>query len=288
MSALDHPPSPRLADGILVINLDQRTERLVHFSEIAETTPCLQGWQRLAAVRGVDLPGFGQPPWFRGNGHRDKSWAGRAGCILSHRKALLHAQDTGWDQVLILEDDARFTPDFAAEIGALSRTLADPAIPWQICYLGFTQPVAPCLELAKIGEKRALFQVSGCYTTHAYLVKRAAYSWLIDQLPDERSVWQWVARHRAIDRWYARHLSAQFTVLAVAPSLCGQDSDFSDIGQRDDGAARAVEFFTGVPAAMRVKSRSQFAARHLLKLTSVALEGWFDAFRAIRKRWRGL
>ena len=289
-SSRDIDPSPsdfRLADGVLVINLDRRPERLAAFAATAAQQPALRGWQRLAAVNGVDLPGFGKAPWFRQR-NRDKCWAGRAGCVLSHRKALLHARDAGWERVLILEDDARFAADFAAGLGVLNRRLGDPQLAWEVCYLGFTQPLGPCLKVAELGDQRALYQLHGCATTHAYLVKREAYPWLIDQLPEERTIWAWVARHRAIDRWYARHLSGRFTVVAVAPSLCGQDSDFSDIGQRDAGNTRAAEFYAGFPAAMVVRSSGRFGARRLQRRTGVALEGWFDALRAIRKRWRGL
>ena len=60
------PPAPalRLADGVLVINLDQRPERLERFAAMAALTRVLDGWQRIPAVNGVELPGYGQRPWF--------------------------------------------------------------------------------------------------------------------------------------------------------------------------------------------------------------------------------
>ena len=280
-------PPARLADGVLIINLDHRPERLKRFAELAESAPYLHGWQRIAAVNGVDLPGYGKTPWFR-NRQRDKCWAGRAGCILSHRKALLHARDAGWERVLILEDDVRFAADFSAGIDTLRTCLRAPGLEWGVCYLGFIRSLGPCLRVADLWGNRALFRVFGCYTTHAYLVKRETYQWILDRLPDERSVWTWVARHRAIDRWYARHLSERFNVLAVAPGLCGQASDFSDIGQREAGDERAEGFYAGFSEAMLARNEGLFAARRMLRHLGVAMEGGIDALRAARKRLRGL
>lgn len=275
-----------LADGVLVINLDHRPERLVRFAAMAADFPQLAEWERLPAVNGVDLPGFGQPPWFRG-GKRDKCWAGRAGCTLSHRKAVARAKQAGWQSVLILEDDALFDPGAATALDKLQVHLPDNNPPWGVCYLGFTKALGPAVRLAELAGARELFRVSGCYTTHAYLVHRSAYNWILDRLPTETGIWPWLARHRAVDRWYARHLHERFPVLAVSPVACGQVCGFSDIGQRDDGAGRADEFAEGVPAAAVVEGSARFARRSAMRRAAVMAEGWFDWCRGLRKRMRG-
>lgn len=224
-------PALRLADGVLVINLEQRPERLEHFEIMARPISVLNGWERIPAVNGVDIPGYGKPPWFR-NRQRDKCWAGRAGCTLSHRKAIEHARDMGWNSVLILEDDIQLGESFETGVMDFIRTTHACAKPWHACFLGFSQQVGPCIKLHDLDASTAVYQIFGCTGTFAYLLKRESFDWLLANLPTAETIWHWVSRHRAIDRWYARNLSGQFTVHAVSPNLIGHYSSFSDIGQR--------------------------------------------------------
>lgn len=224
-------PAHRLADGVLVINLDQRPERLERFAEMARLTRVLDGWQRLRAVNGMELSGYGLAPWFRQR-HRDKCWAGRAGCTLSHRMAIAHAHAAGWDSVLILEDDVEPGEAFDAAVRSFLAGSAACPNPWQVCFLGLSQQVGPALSLQRLDDTRSLYQIFGCTGTFAYLVKREAFEWLLANLPTAETIWPWVARHRAIDRWYARNLSGHLTVHAVSPGLIGHYTSFSDIGQR--------------------------------------------------------
>ena len=180
------PPPVRLADGILVINLDHRPERLERFAEMAGPVPQLEGWQRLAAVNGVELPGYGQAPWFH-HRQRDKCWAGRAGCTLSHRKAIEHARDMGWDRVLILEDDVQVGPTFEADAADFIAAMAGGE-EWDVCYLGASKPVGPCRKIGDLHGARALYQIFGCNGTFAYLMKRTAFEWVLANLPTTDSV----------------------------------------------------------------------------------------------------
>jgi GR25 family glycosyltransferase involved in LPS biosynthesis len=232
---LDPRPSAlaKLADAVLIINLDDRTDRWEETQAILR--PLLpQGMQvRISAVRGIELPGFGQLPWFRGR-TRDRTWAGRAGVLLSHRKAIALARVRGWRTVLILEDDIALdsaTADLAEQLLAALQ-----AQPWDICYLGFTDPKSPFQRIADLTPDHQLWRVSGCNTAHAYLLKNTTFDWLLAQLPEAPTIWRWISQHRAIDRWYYRHLSLHFRVLAVSPSIVNQRPGLSDITQRfNDG-----------------------------------------------------
>ena len=279
-------PALRLADGVLVINLDHRPERLAHFAEIARQTSVLQGWQRIPAVNGVDLPGYGQRPWFR-NGKRDKCWAGRAGCVLSHRSAIIHARNQGWKSVLILEDDVNFGADFLQLSTALEERLRDLEARWQVCYLGYTKTVEPSRKVADLVVGHALHEVFGCYTTHAYLLKNDTFDWLLDRLPDADTIWSWLASHRAIDRWYARNLAPRFTVTAVSPGIVGQYSEFSEIGQHDPGILREQEFCAARAGARIPISNAAYQGHRRLHALRCRWLGFTDLLRSRIKLWKG-
>ncbi len=229
-------PQPQLdafwemVDGVLVVNLDSRPDR---WQALQATTAAFippDKLHRLPATLGAALPGFGVPPWFRGR-KRDKTWAGRAGCTLSHRAAIGHARQQGWRTVLILEDDIELEPALGEVLAALPQALqrAD----WDVCYLGFTDPVSPYREVAGLPAGHSLCAVSGCSTTHAYLLRNSVYDLLLAKLPAVDTIWPWISRHRAIDRWYYRNLARYFDVCAVSPAVINQQGGFSDITQRE-------------------------------------------------------
>jgi glycosyl transferase family 25 len=275
-----------LTDGIVVINLAARPERwaLIQtaFASLGYDTPL----ERIPAVRGIDIPGYGASPWFRGRA-RDKAWAGRAGCTLSHRKAISHAKAQHWQSVLILEDDAEFTADFREQVTILQRVLEDNDELWQICYLGISQVYKPFRLIGRLSAHRALFGLFGGYTAHAYIVRQDAYDRLLDELPDDISIWGWLARHRAVDRWYSRNLSRFFKVVAVAPGLIGQYADFSDIGQRLAPHSSDM-YFANVFANDDTSSRGTcFACGILLKSLWFTMLRPYDWIRGACKRIRG-
>ncbi len=279
-------PASRLADGVLVINLDHRPERMERFAAMADLTEMLRGWERLPAVNGVGLSDYGRPPWFRQRS-RDKCWAGRAGCTLSHRKAIEHARDMGWESVLILEDDIQPGESFAAAARDFLTKTAALTLPWSACYLGLSQQVGPCRKLANLDDARSLYQVFGCTGTFAYILRRDSYDWLLEQLPTVETVWAWVARHRAIDRWYARNLSRRFTVLAVSPNLIGHYSSFSDIGQRAGASLPSEETETDVPAHLHPCGTAAFHLRSGYLRCRFLITRLVNRLQAVIKRRRG-
>jgi hypothetical protein len=274
-----------LADGVLLINLEHRTDRLQRFAELAARHPLLANWRRLPAVNGTDLPGFGAKPWFRGR-QRDKCIAGRAGCTLSHRNAIARAKELGWDRVLILEDDVLADESFAADAAAfLTRAAADPD--WGVCFLGWSQQIGPAMRLSALGGRRAIYQVFGCIGAFAYLVKREHYDWLLAGLPTPETVWPWIAAHRAVDRWYARNLSTRCKVWAVSPNLIGHYASFSDIGQR---AGPDLPLAAGGEEGLRLEpcGPAAFASRAGLLRVRFGLAGWADRTAGLLRRVRGL
>jgi hypothetical protein len=272
------PGFAALVDSALIINLDDRPDRWTQVETTLAAFLPPSKFQRLSAVRGIDLDGFGKPPWFRGR-RRDRTWAGRAGVLLSHRCALLHARAQGWRQVLILEDDVIFTDAAAPVLERLAETLKSTS--WDACYLGFTDPKTPYCRVADLGHAHGLWSVSGCNTAHAYLVAATTYDWILARLPDEREVWQWLSRHRAIDRWYYRNLSRRWRVLAVSPSVVNQRPGLSDITQRENDGRHV----TAVDPERAVSNG--FAWRNTVRQLGWRLAEPRDWLRGRIKRLRG-
>lgn len=203
-------------DGVVVINLDRRPDRWAAFQAVwADRLDAPV--ERLSAVDGRALPGFGERPWFRGR-KRDATWGARAGVTLSQKAALQLARTRGWERVLILEDDAEPVGDLALASEALERD------DWDVLFLGCREPAGP---FQPAGE--GLMRLYGALDLHAWAVRPAARDWLIARLPDPATVWPWIAARRAIDRWTRRVLGARFRVLALWPPAVLQAAGFSDI-----------------------------------------------------------
>ncbi|HSI07548.1 MAG TPA: hypothetical protein VK985_03090 [Rariglobus sp.] len=265
-----------------MINLDDRQDRWNAIQSSAgaflRDAPPLT---RISALWGVQLPGYGTRPWFHGK-PSDKRWAAKGGCTQSHRKAVEHARHQGWNTFLVLEDDADLRLLTGINLEALAHQLFTEHPDWDVCYLGFSKAVGPSLELASCGEHH-VYEVIGCYAGHAYIVKARARDWILDQVAGLSGVWPWLARHRIIDRWYARNLTRVLRVFAVSPSIITQVPSYSDIVQR---TVNYDEQFTG-----RIKhlshGRRAFELRKTLHYATMSFTDAYDALRGLIKRFRG-
>jgi hypothetical protein len=277
-------PQPQLdsfwamIDGVLAVNLDNRPDRWQDFQAVVADFIPADKLHRLPATLGVDLPGYGTQPWFRGR-KRDRTWAGRAGCALSHRAAIAEAKQRNWRTVLILEDDIELEPELADVLAKLPAALQ--AVEWDVCYLGFTDPVSPFRTLSELSAAHCLCDVYGCNTAHAYLLRNSTYDLLLNKLPDRDSIWSWISRHRAVDRWYYRNLARYFKVRAVSPALINQQGGFSDITQRPHEKVHS----THVPHARY--GRFGFRARRTLHWLAFRLAEPRDWLRGRIKQLRG-
>lgn len=268
--------------GVCVINLDFRQDRWDDIS--GKILPHFDGIpvHRISATLGVELLGFGKPPYFHGK-KRDRTWAARGGCTLSHRNALMYARAQGWSHLLILEDDIALhsVPD-ADFLAALRDTFRN--MPFDVCYLGYTDPVSPVRHLADLGSGHGFHQVFGCSTTHAYLLTASAIAWILDKLPEPSEIWKWLTRHRAIDRFYYRNLSPTLVVTAVSPALIQQTEGFSDImGARVSACAEnhPTEVIKSHP------DPDTFALEMVKKAAEFRRAGCFDFFRGLWKSLKG-
>lgn len=215
-------------DGILVINLDTRPDRYATFMEQTGRHLPTGKLHRLSAIAGKELATFGAPPWFtEKTKERQYFWAGTAGCALSHRKAIEHAKTQQWKNVLILEDDAIPTPASPELITYALNHMK----PRDMFYLGFNKPIPYGTPLHRTNHS-TLWQVEGVLATHAYILTEGLYDLLLEQLPTEETVWEWISCYRAIDVFYRDFLpmQPQTRILALYPNVFEQGDTLSDIG----------------------------------------------------------
>ena len=240
-------------DGVVLINLDERKDRLCHALEQLNAFAPSEKVTRVAAVNGKTIKGFGKKPWFK-NGKKDLKWAGRAGCTLSHRKALDLSISRKWNTTLILEDDFVCLSNDIKLWDSLSDAIFNNNKEWELLYFGFTTPLGPTRKIANINNNNSIYQIQGAKTTHAYLIKSDFAKWILSELPIEKNVWQWCSRKRGIDRWYSRNLSKKGSVYCVSPSLFVQSDFKSDIVDARNGVSDNQDFMWEIPHYLQTQS----------------------------------
>lgn len=217
-------------DGILFINLDASEERRTLFLERNTGVMPAEKIHRISAVYGRTLSTYGRAPWFsERTGERAPYWGGVAGCILSHRRAIEKARDEGWRHVLILEDDVEAvdSPSAAAMLTKALETLTGP----YLLYLGYSRPTTYGRAVSEQGEHE-LWQIEGVVGAFAYVVSQDLYEPLLNSLPTEENVWEWISRYRAVDTFYmdyVPHMSG-VKIYAIQPDIVVHIDGSSDVG----------------------------------------------------------
>lgn len=266
-------------DAVLVINLDARTDRWDAFqTQLGPIFPP-EKLHRIAAVRGTDLPGYGVPPWFReSTGARASSWAGVAGCALSHRRAMEAVLQNGWKRALICEDDIELSSTaLLPDLPEMLRRTPDNAY----LYLGYhgAAPRGRLLERTPHGE---LWEVEGVLACHSYIVSDDVCRRLLSHLPDESNVWAWVARYRAIDNFCRDWMQILAGVASCVawPVLFRQQDMGSDI----DTSHRSVpeDRRTGHPSPLQGLSGIFHRLMSPCRRLKLRLNAWRTHRRALR------
>ena len=138
----------RWVDGIIYINLDDRTDRKEWIEE--EFTRMKFPLEKIHRLSGV---------LDRLNGIR--------GCLLSHIQALELAQAKGWNRFLILEDDCLFVEDSITLEASLESFFIALKDDWDVLFLGGTY-----LEKKKTSWE-GILRIHYSFCAHAYVVQRS-------------------------------------------------------------------------------------------------------------------
>jgi len=143
------PFSNHLIDKVVYINLDYRTDRRKEIeSELNQ--------------KGIDYERF--------SAIKDSN--GAIGCCKSHLAVLKKARERGYKNILVLEDDFKFTVDTESFRRSIQQLLQ---IPFNVCLLAYSTN-----ELYET-EYPFLYKITNAQTTSGYLVHSRYYDTLIEQ-----------------------------------------------------------------------------------------------------------
>ena len=156
-----------LINAVYVINLPFRTDRRREVAAELERVGLSFEDQAVILFEAVRPDAAGDFPSI-----------GARGCFMSHLGVLRTAIDTGAASVLILEDDADFTPDFVALSAAQITAIAEAD--WDILYLGYLLGDGG-------GDKRetlirTIAPATPVRQTHAMIVRNGALKRVADYL----------------------------------------------------------------------------------------------------------
>ena len=233
---------------IYVINLKSRLDRWNDFNKAWEGILDFKKVRRFIAVNGLELSGYGEPPWFaHKTENRAKSWGGVAGCLLSHRAVIEDAREKNYDKILVFEDDARPNQFFSIESLQSILTFLDVNKDWGICYLGYSEGGDVGVSLFQHPSvinstdnnnyKIECWKVVGVLAMHAYIINSKSYDFLLRKFPKDSDVWSWIARYRAIDTWFMHIFSMRsgLATFVIYPQIVYQAEYLSDISNRISG-----------------------------------------------------
>lgn len=194
-------------DVVLVTNLDKRTDRMK--SLIPELEKFNIHASKTKTFNGHEL----FPELIRLK-------AGWKGTILTHLNALQYAKQQNLKNVLILEDDVRFSKKYMHLLNDMIHELPED---WDMFYIGANDK-HPETKLSMYSNhlRRAKFLL----TTHAYSVNAKAFTFLIDHLASR------IESAIVIDVLYTQ-IQPKLNCFMATPNLAWQAEGFSDIIGRE-------------------------------------------------------
>jgi hypothetical protein len=94
--------------------------------------------------------------------------------------------------------------------------------------------------------------------------------WLAEHLPDETTIWNWVAREGAIDRYARRELGLRFRIMICRPIYAAQRAGPSEITPQDQSLYGADMNLTARRSSIlsrtgeRIQNRLQWVRRRII------------------------
>lgn len=197
-----------LLEHILFINLEQRTDRLIHIHNEFEKLG-IENAERMNAVKTAN---------------------GAIGCTLSHIKCIEKAKQQKWEYVCVMEDDIVFTNPilFMNSLDKFYHEYHSKGLPWKVLILGGNA----CPPYEMIGDY--MIRVINCQTTTGYICHSSYYDTLLQNFKEsaDNLVKTGIKQHFALDVYWKRlQYSSRQWYMLYPPTITQMDGH-SDIENR--------------------------------------------------------
>ena len=167
----------------------------------------------------------------------------KRGCLLSHLDVIKQAQNDNVKQLLVLEDDAKFTVN--------PRILKNPPENWDMLYLGGTVHRI-------IDRKNKHWPRVYCWTTHAYIINMENKELINDIMKVEDY-------KDEIDRYYLLHIHPKYNVYMSDPMVAIQKEGYSDI----EGTNVNYDFMQTTISGLSIPEYEEKDGNYVLKLPHI-------------------
>lgn len=129
----------------------------------------------------------------------------KRGCTESHVSVIRYAKEKKYQNIMILEDDAKQAKDLASY----------PSFPekWDMIYLG-----GLCVDIRKVYDN--MWYSGLIYCNHAYIVNSSMYDDIIQKSENFQG---------AIDEFYASHMSSLYKCIMLKENYVNQKESYSDL-----------------------------------------------------------
>ena len=199
-------------DKIVCVNLKSRPDRLLAFNEGLPD----EFKDKVVIFDAIDGNKLDLPDWWPG-GHSGY------GCYLSHKRIVEDAIQEDLDNILILEDDAKFVPDFYNKFVEFNKELPEDA---EYVLYGGQLSYASAYPPEKVSEH--VIRAFSVERTHAYA--------LIG-----KPILKKVHKHLCDVDWHRGHVDSRLTLLQHTLQTCyvpdrwlvEQRESYSDLMKRD-------------------------------------------------------
>lgn len=136
------------------------------------------------------------------------------GCTLTHRRIIEEANNKGYSNVLVLEDDALFHKDTLNYLRQSIKELENQQ--WNVFYLGGMKWGK---RFNKLPQCQHLERPQGMTCTHAVAYRSPFYDKLLNDLPaDIANMKKWIESNAAIDQYLAK----QEELVVISPVVASQ------------------------------------------------------------------
>ncbi|CAI4229084.1 unnamed protein product [Auanema sp. JU1783] len=174
---------PKRVDKVYLINLKRRDDRLKRMDKMFSILGVQYSLLEASDGKNLDkslnfkiLPGYIDPF------HKRPIKSGEVGCFLSHYRIWKDVVDRGLKQVLVFEDDLRFTLNGIEHIEEVLEDLEASKLEWDLIYVGRKKQANDQQDLW-VPEHRHLSTVGYSYWTLGYLLSQSGAKKLLDGKP---------------------------------------------------------------------------------------------------------